>query len=74
MCSTPFDGKSKEGLLGLKLETSKAYNLVEWVFLRVTMERLGFGGRWINCIMDCVSSTRFSFIVNGGVVGDVRPS
>lgn len=45
MCSTPLDGKRKEGLLGLKLETSKAYNLVEWVFLTVKMERLGFGGR-----------------------------
>ena len=67
MCSTPLDGKRKEGLLGIKLETSKAYNLVEWVFLRVTMERLGIRRKmWINCIMDCVSSTRFSFIVNGG--------
>ena len=41
----------KNGLLALKLDISKAYDRVEWNFLRFTMERLGFSSKWVDLIM-----------------------
>ncbi len=35
----------------VKLDMSKAYNKVEWDFLRVMMEKMGFDDRWIHLIM-----------------------
>ena len=50
-----------------------AYDRVEWPFLQPMMQRIGFGDRWINTIMDCVSTSNLSFIVDGGVVRNVKP-
>ena len=46
--------KGKEELMALKLDMSKAYNRVEWVFLKKLMEKLGFANRWISLISSCI--------------------
>ena len=58
----------------MKLDMSKAYDRVEWGFLRKLLLTMGFDGRWVNLIMDCVSSVSYSFIINGGVCGSVTPA
>lgn len=35
---------------------------------------MGFDGRWVNLIMDCVTTVTYSFVLNGGVFGAVTPS
>ena len=40
----------------LKLDMSKAYDRVEWVFLEKIMENLGFDEKWRNLIMQCVTT------------------
>ena len=42
------------GQLALKSDISKAYDRLKWVFLKKVMERMGFHGRWVGWIMECV--------------------
>jgi hypothetical protein len=55
--------------VGLKLDMSKAYNLVEWTFLEAIMWKLGFDARWIRLVMVCVRSVSYSVVVNGKPMG-----
>ncbi|KAL9689597.1 hypothetical protein QQ045_009984 [Rhodiola kirilowii] len=53
----------------LKLDISKAYDSVDWDFLNQTIKIFGFLVRFIDWIMACVSSVKFSVLVNGGLEG-----
>ncbi|KAL3839206.1 hypothetical protein ACJIZ3_023797 [Penstemon smallii] len=61
------------GQMAIKLDLSKAYDRVEWDFLRAVMIRLGFDVRFVNLIMTCVSTVTYSFILNGTQIGFVKP-
>jgi hypothetical protein len=43
----------------VKLDMHKAYDHVEWNFLRDMMMRLGFDHGWANLIMACVSPVNY---------------
>ena len=49
----------------IKLDFQKAYDLVNWSFLELVMEKLGFGRKWIRWIMNCVSTASMSILLNG---------
>ena len=64
----------KTGYMAMKLDMSKAYNKVEWVFLKEIMRKLGFEERWINLMMVCVKSVSYSILFNGKPKGLIHPS
>ena len=64
----------KKGMLALKLDISKAYDRVEWAFLKKMMSKLGFPDVWIKRIMTCVSTPSFSVCINGKAFGNIKPT
>ena len=62
------------GFLALKLDISKAYDQVEWEFLKKVMEKMGFGEKWVKLIIECISTVSYSILVNGEPKGDIKPS
>ncbi|KAH9748716.1 reverse transcriptase domain-containing protein [Citrus sinensis] len=63
----------KKGLVALKLDISKAYDRVEWDFVKCTMHKLGFSEKWVSLIMSCISTVRFSVLINGAATGLILP-
>ncbi|GJX54328.1 hypothetical protein Tco_0282697, partial [Tanacetum coccineum] len=47
-----------------KVDIQKAYDTVDWVFLKDVLIGFGFYDRMIGWIMECVSSTSFSLSIN----------
>ena len=61
--------KGNKGFMRIKLYISKAYDIVEWVFLKAVIKQMGFGERWIALVMMCVTTVKYSIIVNGNPCG-----
>jgi hypothetical protein len=55
----------REGYAAVKLGMSKAYDIVEWVFLEKIRRRMGFLEQWIQLIMLCVTTVKYQLKVNG---------
>ncbi|CAN1269326.1 LINE-1 retrotransposable element ORF2 protein [Linum perenne] len=58
----------------LKLDMQKAYDRVDWQFLLIVLEVMGFGRIWISWIREIISSVSFTVVMNGQSGPSFRPT
>lgn len=59
--------------VALKLDISKVYDRVSWVYLRNRMVAMGFSPKWIQWMMLCVTSVSYSICFQGSNIGPIIP-
>ncbi|XP_034692384.1 uncharacterized protein LOC117919321 [Vitis riparia] len=59
-----FWHKRKEKGLICKLDIEKAYDSINWNFLMKVLHKMAFGSRWMEWIWWCISTAKFSALVN----------
>jgi hypothetical protein len=64
----------KDGLMAVKLDLQKAYNRINWSFLRNVLQKFGFADVFINWIMECISTVSSAIIINEGKFGMFKHS
>ena len=66
--------KRKTGHMAVKLDISKAYDRVEWEFLRRIMLKIGLPNQWDQLAMEMVCTASYSILLNGEPTGFITPS
>lgn len=66
-------GATKNCSMVVKTYISKAYNRLEWSFIRTVLERMGFCDTWVSWMMQCVTTVHYSFLLDNEVMGKVIP-
>ena len=64
----------KRGFVAMKLDMSKAYDRVEWVYVLKIMDEMGFDKKWIQLISECISTVSYSLLVNGEPSSVIKPT
>eukprot|EP00253_Pinus_taeda_P035974 PITA_35974 len=49
----------------IKIDLSKAYDRINWIYLRMLLTYLGFKHDFIRWIMGCITSVSFAILING---------
>ena len=66
--------KGKVGQMAVKLDISKAYDRVDWNFLKGIMLKMGFNHRWVHLALEIVTTTSYSVLINGQPKGFITQS
>ncbi|XP_031116517.1 uncharacterized protein LOC116020174 [Ipomoea triloba] len=66
--------EGRDGWCALKLDMAKAYDKMEWPFLKEIMSRMGFHNGFIDLVMNCVTTVRYKVGVNGDLTDYIVPT
>lgn len=60
--------QGRVGFVGIKLDLSKAYDRVDWIFLIAILKRMGFGEQFSNLIGEFITTVDYKILVEGRVI------
>lgn len=66
--------RRKEGNVARKIDMSKAYDRIEWDYLRVILCKMDFHEWWVHLILQCVSSVSYQISHGKKEMGLTNPS
>ncbi|KAK1260155.1 hypothetical protein QJS04_geneDACA013407 [Acorus gramineus] len=61
--------KHGKGRAAVKIDLRKAFDSIRWPFIQATLEAMNFSPIWVQWIMACIQSHRFSVLINGSPFG-----
>ncbi|XP_024630887.1 uncharacterized protein [Medicago truncatula] len=62
-----------DGSVALKLDISKAYDRIDWDYLKGVMVRMGFNSQRVQWMTICVETVDYSVLVNNELIGPIIP-
>eukprot|EP00253_Pinus_taeda_P029777 PITA_29777 len=65
--------KRKEGMI-MQLDIAKAYDKVNWIYIKKILSAFGFDHNWVRWVMVLVTSSSFYILVNGSPSEIFNPS
>ena len=66
--------KRKKFYGALKIDISKAYDRVDWKFLKAVLVAMDFSSRWVRWILECVTTIQYTILVNGRITQSFKPN
>lgn len=60
--------------MAIKLDMNKAYDRLEWDFLKAMLRRMGFSEHWIKLTMACITSVSYKIVHGEHTMGPINPS
>ena len=66
--------KGRSGIMAIEIDLEKAYNRLEWSFIRDTLKLFKLQDSLISLIMSCVSTSTISVPFNGGALESFQPT
>lgn len=66
--------KNKQGYVSIQIDIEKAYDRLEWNFIKKTLTNKGFYSNLINTIMNYVTRVSLSILVNGLPSNNIHPT
>ncbi|WOG89983.1 hypothetical protein DCAR_0209224 [Daucus carota subsp. sativus] len=64
----------KDGFMALKLDMSKAYDRIEWSFLKSILLKMGFSKWWVHLVLQCVTTVKYSIVHGEYEMGPIIPT
>lgn len=64
-----YNRKAAKPICIIKVDMQKAYDTVNWSFLKDMLLALYFPGRFVDLVMECVCTPKFSLMINGEMYG-----
>jgi hypothetical protein len=68
------DNTNWSNFCAYKLDLAKAYDHVEWKYLESVLVKLGFHRKWVQWVMECITTVRFSVHFNGVLLDTIQPT
>ncbi|KAK8915996.1 hypothetical protein KSP39_PZI022362 [Platanthera zijinensis] len=57
--------QSKSGYMVMKIDMEKAFDRIQWPFVKRALMSFNFPPYWINLIMECITHPKFGLLING---------